>query len=162
MIYYLKFFSVYPKYNLDIFCFKFFYPLLPLLFFSFNSLESSFFSKNSNKSYLLSTNFLKGINKFFKCLSTFLFSSSSNLGVLKGETDFFLLFFLVSLLENKLQKKVYLQCFKSSFVSFFNSNYYYTTFLDFLCDKFKKFQSRIGRGFFLREFFESVFFFFYK
>ena len=72
----------------------------------------------------------------------------------------FFFFFLLSYFQSKLKKKIFLKIKKFSFNAGSSVSVVYLGLIDFLCDKFKKFQSRIGRGFFLKEFFESVFFFF--
>ena len=75
--------------------------------------------------------------------------------------SFFFFNFVIKYFQFKLNKRVFFFVKKFSFsnLTFLSSDY--TLLFTFLFLKFKKFQTQIGRGFFLKEFFESVFFFFF-
>ena len=84
---------------------------------------------------------------------------------IKANSNFYNYFyfysFIVKYLQLKSNKRFFFFLRKLSFTNLLFYINDYEQLFNYLFLKFKKFQNQIGRGFFLKEFFESVFFFFF-
>jgi len=81
----------------------------------------------------------------------------------KSNFSSFFFSFLTKYLQSKSKKNIFFFLKKLSFSTFFFFDHSYEDLLNYLEKKFKKYQIQIGRGFFLKEFFECfIFFLFFK
>jgi hypothetical protein len=144
------------KKTLRIINYKIFFFFIFLFFFYKPIKINSNFSKN-----FLNFFFNSNPNFFF-----FNFLESNNLIVNNFEKNIFSYFFfsfLIKYFQHKSKKNIFFFLKKLSFSNFFFFDHSYDDLLIFLEKKFKKYQTQIGRGFFLKEFFECfIFFLFFK
>ena len=125
----------------------------------------NFFFKT--KIILKSTNFFFNLNflniKSQKTLNFLDNNELLNSDEYKNNFSCFFFSFLTKYFQNKSRKNIFFFLKKLSFSSFFLFDNSYTDLLTYLEKKFKKYQLQIGRGFFLKEFFECfIFFLFFK
>ena len=99
--------------------------------------------------------FLKNLLYFFQS------NNKSNNFLTISIYNYYFFTYIIKYLQQKSNKRVFFFLKKLSFSSLTFYMFDYSQLFNFLFLKFKKFQHQIGRGFFLSEFFESVFFFFF-
>ena len=99
---------------------------------------------------------------FFKNLTYFYQLNQKNNSLISSSfCTYYFFSYIIKYLQEKSDKRIFFFLKKLSFSSLTFCLFDYSQLFNFLFLKFKKFQHQIGRGFFLNEFFESVFFFFF-
>lgn len=119
------------------------------------TLKNSFFIFYLNFFLFYTSFFSQNFKTNFNILLNF---NSKLLSFEKNNYSFFL--FFIKIFQKKSKKNLFMYIKKLSFLSLSESLADFEDLLEYLEKKFYKYQIQIGRGFFLKEFFESLFFFF--
>lgn len=122
------------------------------------TLNKIFFFFYSLNTFFLLYNFFFSKHILNVNLNNLLDLNTKIFNVDKNNYSFFL--FFIKNFQKKSKKNIFIFIKKLSFLSLSESLADFEYLLEYLEKKFYKYQVQIGRGFFLREFFESLFFFF--